>query len=283
LNPSLRADCANCAALCCVAPGFSASADFAIDKAPGQPCPHLDAGFRCSIHGQLRARGFPGCSSYDCFGAGQHVTQRTFGGTDWRRAPGLAASMFASFRVMRQLHELLWYVTEALALVSAGPLRGEAAGPVHGELAGASREIHRLSEGDPSELARADVGALREHVTPLLRRVSDLVRGDVSPERNLSGSDLIGRDLRGRDLRGASLRGAYLVGTDLGGADLRGADLTGADLRGADLRGADLTGALFLTQAQLDAARGDGATRLPPPLRRPVHWSGPGPRPEPVG
>ena len=277
LSLSLRADCANCAALCCVAPGFSVSADFAIDKAPGQPCPHLDAGFRCSIHGELRARGFPGCATYDCFGAGQHVTQRTFGGTDWRRAPGLAASMFASFRVMRQLHELLWYVTEALALVSAGPLRGEVAGPagpVHGELAGASREIRLLTEGGPGDLARADVGALRERVTPLLRRASDLVRGDVPSRRNLSGSDLIGRELRGGDLRHASLRGASLIGTDLGGADLRGADLTGADLRGADLSGADLTGALFLTQAQLDAARGDGATRLTPPLRRPPHWPG---------
>jgi len=128
LSPrALRADCANCAALCCVAPGFSASADFAIDKAPGQPCPHLDAGFRCSIHAQLRPRGFPGCAAYDCFGAGQHVTQSTFGGSDWRRQPGIAAEMFASFAVMRPLHELLWYVTEALAL--------DAAGPVHADLA----------------------------------------------------------------------------------------------------------------------------------------------------
>jgi hypothetical protein len=41
LSLSPRADCGNCAALCCVAPGFAASADFAIGKGPGQPCPHL--------------------------------------------------------------------------------------------------------------------------------------------------------------------------------------------------------------------------------------------------
>ncbi len=128
-----------------------------------------------------------------------------------------------------------------------------------------------------------DVGALRAHVTPLLRRASELIRGDFSSERNFSGSDLTGRDLRRRDLQGAALRGACLIGTDLRGADLRRADFTGADLRGADLRGADLTGALFLTRAQLDAARGDNATRLTPPLRPPVHWSGPGPRPGPGG
>ena len=275
-----------------MAPGFSASADFAIDKAPGQPCPHLDAGFRCSIHARLRPRGFSGCAAYDCFGAGHHITQGTFGGSDWRQQPGIAPDMFASFAVMRQLHELLWYVTEALALElpgplrgePAGPLRGEPAGPLRGELAGVSRELRRMTEGGPGDLAGVDVGALRQHVIPLLRRASELVRGDISPERNLSGSDLIGQVLRGRDLRGASLRGAYLTGTDLTGADLtgadlRGADFTGADLRGADLCGADLTGALFLTQSQADAARGDGATRLPLPLRRPFHWPSHSPRP----
>ncbi|WP_425519715.1 pentapeptide repeat-containing protein [Streptomyces auratus] len=46
----------------------------------------------------------------------------------------------------------------------------------------------------------------------------------------------------------------------------------GADLRDADLAGADLTGALFLTQAQLNAAKGDAATTLPPSLTRPAHW-----------
>ena len=81
------------------------------------------------------------------------------------------------------------------------------------------------------------------------------------------------RGLRGADLRGASLRGAYLIGADLRAADLRMADVTGADLRGADLGGADLTESLFLIQSQLDAAKGDTATRLPPSLTRPAHWS----------
>ena len=74
------------------------------------------------------------------------------------------------------------------------------------------------------------------------------------------------------DLRGADLRGAYLIGADLRDADLALADLTGADLRGADLAGADLGEALFLVQSQLDAARGDRRTGLPPNLERPAHW-----------
>src|SRR5674536_229291 len=110
---SLRADCERCFGLCCVAPAFSASADFAIDKDAGQPCPNLRPDFRCGIHARLREQGFPGCTAYDCFGAGQQVAQVTFGGQNWRRDPQAAQQMFAVFSTMRQLHELLWYLTEA--------------------------------------------------------------------------------------------------------------------------------------------------------------------------
>src|SRR5215218_5714701 len=119
----LRADCANCAGLCCVAPAFAASADFAIDKPAGVACPNLGEDFRCGIHAQLRGRGFPGCTVFDCFGAGQRITQQTFGGRSWREAPELAAAQFAVLPVVRQLHEALWYLLEAETLPTAAPLR----------------------------------------------------------------------------------------------------------------------------------------------------------------
>ena len=262
---SLRADCERCFALCCVAPAFSASADFAIDKAAGQACPNLQSDFRCAIHKSLRQRGFPGCATYDCFGAGQKVAQVTFGGEDWRRAPRTAKRMFEAFTIMRQLHELLWYLTEALTLRSARPLRGE--------LRHALDETERLTHHTPEALIELDVAALRRGVTALLLRTSELVRGRVRRQRiDRGGADLTGADLRGADLRGANLRGAYLLGADLRGADLRVADLLGADCRAADLRGADLTGSIFLTQSQLDAARGNADTRLPHSITRPTHW-----------
>ena len=43
---ALRADCGSCFALCCVAPAFSASVDFAITKKAGQACPNLRTDFR---------------------------------------------------------------------------------------------------------------------------------------------------------------------------------------------------------------------------------------------
>src|SRR3954469_1838604 len=115
-RPDLRADCAQCAGLCCVALALTASADFAIDKAAGEPCPNLKHDFRCGIHARLRDGGFPGCTVYDCFGAGQKVTQVTLGGGDWRQAADSGAQMFEVFAVVRLLHELLWYLTEAVEL-----------------------------------------------------------------------------------------------------------------------------------------------------------------------
>lgn len=263
----LRADCGRCFALCCVATAFAASADFAIDKPAGQPCPNLRPGFRCGIHGRLRQQGFAGCASYDCFGAGQQVAQVTFGGRDWRRTPGIAAQMFAVFARMRQLHELLWYLTEALALGPARPLRAE--------LRQAIGDTERLTRRTAAELAGLDLTGHRREAAALLRRASELARANAGPgQADRSGADLIGHNLSGADLRGASLRGACLAGADLSGADLRLADFTGADLRGGDLSGTDLSASIFLTQAQLDAASGDQRTRLPASLSRPAHWPG---------
>lgn len=80
----LRADCANCFGLCCVALTLVASSDFAVDKEAGEPCSHLQKDFRCGIHRRLRPAGFPGCTVYECFGAGQKVSQGVYAGQDWR-------------------------------------------------------------------------------------------------------------------------------------------------------------------------------------------------------
>ncbi|MBV9650925.1 MAG: pentapeptide repeat-containing protein [Pseudonocardiales bacterium] len=264
----LRADCDRCVGLCCVAPVFAASADFAIDKPAGQPCPHLNAKFRCGIHNSLRERGFPGCAVFDCFGAGQHVTQLTFGGADWRASPAIATSMFTVFMVLRQLKELLWYVAEALTLLPTGPLRDE--------LVLAGDTIAWLTDAGPDELAVVDVIPHRQHVGALLARVSQAMRAEIGlPGPNHTNADLVGADLRGANLRGAVLRGACLLGADLRGADLSKADLLGADLRATDVRATELDRALFLTQPQLDAARGDALTTIPAALARPPHWPSP--------
>jgi hypothetical protein len=234
----LRADCSRCFGLCCVAPGFVKSAEFAFTKPAGQPCRHLQQDFRCSIHTKLRPQGFPGCVVYDCFGAGQHVAQRVFGGVSWREQPETAEPMFAVFAVMRQLHELLWLLDEAAALEAAAHMRDE--------IDRARRDTEELARGDAKALQSLDISAHRDAVNGVLRRASELARAPFG----------------GADLRGASLLGA----------DLRTANLRFADVTGADLRGVDLSETLFLSQSQLEAMYGDAETQLPEQRRRPAHW-----------
>ncbi|MCT2587858.1 pentapeptide repeat-containing protein [Actinophytocola gossypii] len=258
----LRADCGSCVGLCCVAPAFAASADFAVDKPAGTPCANLLADHRCGIHDSLRDKGFRGCAVFDCFGAGQRVTRETFDGRDWRTEPAVARPMFAAFPVVRDLHELLWYLAEALDRAPAA---------LRADLRAAYAETDRLAGQDPDALAAVDVHAHRGRVNALLTRASEAVRGRRGPHHR--GADLAGRDLAGADLRRANLRGAVLIGADLTRADLRLADVTGADLRGATVCGADLSTALFLTQFQANATRGDTATLLPAAVDRPAHWA----------
>lgn len=271
---SLLGDCEKCFGLCCVALPFSASVDFAIDKDAGQPCQNLQADFRCGIHNRLRKQGFRGCTVYDCFGAGQKVSYVTFKGRDWRSTPESAELMLEVFQIMRQLHELLYYLTEAVTL--------QPARPIHDDLHAALEEVENLTLLSPGSIIEIDITARRAEINALLLRTSELVRADallqlkVTAKRQKSygrGADLMGANLRKADLRGANLRGAYLIAADLRSADLRAADLIGADFRDADVRGADLTGSIFLTQSQLNAAKGDSGTKLPKALTRPSHWS----------
>lgn len=270
---NLQSDCEKCFGLCCVALPYSASADFATDKDAGNPCQNLRDDFRCGVHDNLRQLGFRGCTVYDCFGAGQQVSQVTYSGRDWQQAPDSAKQMFEVFPIMRQLYELLWYLSEALTL--------EPARQIHADLSSALEETTRLTYLSPDSLVKLDVAAHRAHINVLLLRTSELVRDEarrkhkgppVSHKVEGRGVDLIGANLKGADLRYANLRGAYLIAADLRGANLRAADLIGADFRDANLCGADLTESIFLTQAQLNAAKGNVDTKLPPSLVHPLHW-----------
>jgi uncharacterized protein YjbI with pentapeptide repeats len=277
---SLVADCSRCVGLCCVAPAFAASADFAFSKPAGVACRHLAADASCSIHDRLIPSGFPGCVAYDCFGAGQRVVALFGGGP--RSAP-----MLSAYETVRQLHELLWYVADALSRPPAAP--------VHGALADARRAIEAAIAGGPSSIEATDPAAHRASVAPLLRRASALTRAAVPPAagrpgpdggrpdraspvhqrpdrsatgRGLSGRDLCGpepagpdlagRDLIGRDLIGRHLAGRHLAGRDLSGRDLSGRDLSGRDLAGRDLAGRDL-GRADLSTASLIGADLRGA------------------------
>ncbi len=202
----LQPDCGRCCGLCCVAPVFSVSADFAIAKKAGEPCPHLESDFRCSIHHRLRAEGFPGCVAYDCFGAGQKVTQLTFEGRNWRQSREIAAQMFDTFSVMRQLHSLMKYLVEALALPLARPL--------HRQLTGKLEQVRDDSLRDPETLSTLDVGRHAAEVEELLLRVSELVRASDRPSGKSGNPPVEGRAATCRPPARSVKKGAFRIASE---------------------------------------------------------------------
>jgi uncharacterized protein YjbI with pentapeptide repeats len=262
----LLADCTNCFGLCCVALPYAKSADFAFDKGGGTPCQNLQNDYRCSIHKNLRDNGFKGCTVYECFGAGQKVSQLTYKGRDWRENPGSAKEMFNVFPIMQQLHEMLCYLHEAHSFEESKPL--------HNDLLSAFEKTEILTSQDPSAILRLDIQAHRAIVNDLLLQTSEMVRSNIKNKKQMPkrGSNFIGAKMRRTNMRGANLRGALFIAADLSEADLRDCDFIGADIRDADLRGADLTGSFFLTQAQVNSAKGNAYTKLPSGLLRPPHW-----------
>jgi uncharacterized protein YjbI with pentapeptide repeats len=265
----LRADCERCFGLCCVALPYAKSADFAFNKEGGTPCQNLNSEYRCDIHENLRKKGFPGCTVYECFGAGQKVSQYTFNGRSWREYPETASEMFQVFPIMQQLHEMLCYLQEALD-------REETKG-IKKELLDMFERTEKLTYSTANSLLELDVPSHRAIVNELLLRTSALVRG-ADPSKSKKGKgehkgkSYFGAKLKGADFRSSDLRGAFFIAADLRNADLRNADLIGTDLRDADLSGADLTGSIFVTQAQVNSAKGDIKTKLPSTLSTPRHW-----------
>jgi hypothetical protein len=101
----LQSDCSRCVGLCCVALSFDRSDHFGHDKVAGEPCYHLDAGFRCSIHARREELGYEGCEAFDCLGAGQRATA-VFATRNWPREPAVARQLYARFSILIKLQEM---------------------------------------------------------------------------------------------------------------------------------------------------------------------------------
>jgi uncharacterized protein YjbI with pentapeptide repeats len=241
-------------------------------KDAGKPCLNLKSDFSCAIHKNLRKKGLKGCTAYDCFGAGQKVAQGTYGGHNWKQAPEAAKEMFEVFLIMRQLHEMLWYLSEAFRIQSNDVIQNK--------LNDLIKEIDHITNQNPGSLMKLDIEVYRDRVNLLLHQTSETVRTKVLNgkrstlrRKKIAGRlDCFGADLRKVNLRGADFRGAFLIAADLRENDLSGADFIGADMRDADIRGTNLEKSIFLTQSQINTARGNLSTKLPPALIRPTYW-----------
>lgn len=165
---SLRADCGNCAALCCVAFAFDRAQGYPEDKPNGTPCRHLGAGHQCTVYNNRSEMGYASCGRYDCFGAGQRVCQEIFGGESWQDHPARLPAMVSAFIAMARVHELLVLLGEAGKLPLSDAER-EKAQSLHNQLepdgGWSEASLEAFLRGNLEKETRTFLKGLQAHLT----------------------------------------------------------------------------------------------------------------------
>lgn len=267
---SLKSKCDACFGLCCVALFFSKTDGFPYDKKAGEPCRHLVLDHTCDVYSDLKRLGYKGCIAFECFGAGQKISQSTYANQDWRFNPAIAINMFESFQIMRQLHEMIQYVAEVIQ-------RNETIS-IHDKLSDTLLNLIKTTNLSSDKLIKLNLENLHNEVDILLTEASKLILGNSTllPKnvRKLGRSvDLIGKDLSKIELRNTNLRSAVMIASNLQGIDFGSSNFLGTDIRDALIQDTDLSKCLFLTQAQINSAKGNSGTKLPKIVKQPKHWN----------
>ena len=165
LPPALRADCSRCAGLCCVVHAFYSVQGFAFDKPAHSACRCLTLEKRCAIHTRLASRGFPGCVAFDCYGAGQRVTQELFNGMSWRTLDKTAVqTLFSAYMSCLALHRLMAML--ALAEATAAP-------PLDVQMRLKREQLNDLCRSEEAKRGSLDIATLQNDVLKLVRLGTD--------------------------------------------------------------------------------------------------------------
>ena len=161
LPSALRADCSRCAGLCCVVHAFYSFQGFAFDKPAHSACGYLTPENRCAIHAKLASRGFPGCVAFDCYGAGQRVTQEFFSGVNWRTLEkSVAQTLFSAYVSCLALHRLMAILVLAEATVSP---------PLDAQMRLKREQLNELCRSEEAKSGTLDLAGLQKDVLELVR------------------------------------------------------------------------------------------------------------------
>lgn len=264
LLQSLRSDCSKCSGLCCTALLFSKMDGFPENKPSGKPCINLQKDFRCKIHGELEKRKMKGCIGYDCFGAGQQVTQSIYFGQTWQNLPDKAKEIFDVFIIVFQLYQIRYFLLESISIIPAQVLQDDIKVLIE--------ENERICNWEPQNIIIYDMENYRDRVNILLKQVCSLLQKSLCSEHKKCPSDFLGRNFKDKDMRGLDLSTKLLIAANFNNCVFHGTNFLGADTRDADFSNADLRDAVFLSQGQINSAKGNRNTKLPQYLDYPVTW-----------
>lgn len=260
----MKSDCSKCSGLCCTALFFSKIDGFPNDKTPGQPCVNLLKDYRCKIHSQLEKQKMKGCIGYDCFGAGQQVTQVIYQGQTWNEIPNQSAEIFDVFIIVFQLYQIRYYLIEAMSIISAKPFKKNIQCLIE--------ENIKMCHYPPNRILSLDLEQYRNRSNTILKQVCRLLQQSIHSEHKKVPANLFGGNFKGQDMSGADLSSKLLIAANFERCRFHGTVFLGADTRDTNFNNADLSEAVFLTQGQVNSAKGNRNTKLPYHLDYPSTW-----------
>lgn len=261
---TLKSDCSKCSGLCCTALFFSKTDGFPENKSEGKPCLNLQKDFRCKIHGELEKSKMKGCIGYDCFGAGQQVTQIIYSGQTWWDMPKKAKEIFDVFVVVFQLFQIRYFLLEAMTILPARTLNEEIKAQIE--------ENERICNCEPQNILMFDRENYKNKVNVLLKQVCSLLQKSLCCENKKIPSNFLGKDFKNKDMSGLDLSTKLLIAANFNHCVFDGTIFLGADTRDTDFSNADLREAVFLSQGQINSAKGNRNTKLPQYLDYPITW-----------
>lgn len=260
----LKSDCSKCSGLCCTALFFSKIDGFPEDKIAGKPCMNLQKDYQCKIHKNLEENKMKGCIGYDCFGAGQHITQAIYHGQTWQDIPNQAKEIFDVFIIVFQLYQIRYFLAEAMTIIPAKTL--------HDEIKSLITEYETMCNYSPKDILLVDIENCRSRANLLLKKACSLSLECLNKNNKKCPSDFLGRNFKNRDMSGLDLSTKLLIAANFESCVFHGTIFLGADTRDTNFSNADLREAIFLSQGQINSARGNRNTKLPTHLDYPVTW-----------
>ncbi len=260
----MKSDCSKCSGLCCVALFFSKIDGFPKDKIAGTPCNNLLEDYRCKIHPLLESQNMKGCIGYDCFGAGQQVTQNIYEGQTWNDKPNHATEIFHVFTTIYQLYQIRYYLIEAMTLIAAKSLKESIQSLIE--------ENIRICNRHPQSILSFELEEYRNRVNLVLKQACRLLQQTAHSENKKIPAIIPGGNYKKKDMSGTDLSSQLLIAANFEEAVFKGTILLGSDTRDTDFRDADLSEAVFLTQGQVNSAKGNRNTKLPYHLDYPPTW-----------
>lgn len=260
---NLKVDCSNCSGLCCTALFFSKIDGFPENKVAGKPCSKLKEDYRCMIHSDLAKQNMKGCIGYDCFGAGQHVTQNIYKGETWKNSKLNSKEIFDVFIMVFQLYQIRYFLEEAITIIPAKELWEDIQKLII--------ENETMCNYSPENILNIEIDKYRDKVNNILKQVIASISNSFNNKKKQVGN-FLGKNFKNKDMSGYDLSMNLLIAANFDSCVFNGTVFLGADTRDTNFSNADLSEALFLTQGQVNSAKGNRNTKLPKHLDYPVTW-----------